>query len=403
MTDWNRQYREYKNIFKGRRLPLAFVDLDRFDRNLAYVAATQKDTGKTVRVASKSIRSLDLIRRVFEKGGPVFKGILAFTLEEAAFLFDHGLDRIIVAYPTAQPCDLALFAQKTGEGADICLMADSFEHLKQISRAGEQAGAILKVCLDADMSFRAPGLHLGVRRSPLFTPDQVLDLAREAGKLPGVKITALMGYEAQIASVNDNVPGQGLKNTFLRAFKKRSNRELSRRRSRMAARLADMGIELEVVNGGGSGSLVSTGKDESVTEVSAGSAFFAPGLFSHFHEVAFEPAAFFALQVCRIPRPGMVTCAGGGYVGSGEVNANRLPWPRMPRGLSYLSTEGAGEVQTPLVLPRQGPELKLGDLVFFQHAKAGELCERFNDLYLVKDGKCVGRVPTYRGQGMAFL
>ena len=155
--------------------------------------------------------------------------------------------------------------------------------------------------------------------------------------------------------------------------------------------------------GGGSGSLVSTGCDPSVTEVTAGSAFFAPGLFTYFHDVEFAPAAFFGLQVGRVPAPGIITCVGGGYVGSGEVNANRLPWPVMPQGLTYLSMEGAGEVQTPLRLPKIGPDLNCGDPVFFQHSKAGELCERFNELFLVKDGKYDGSVSTYRGQGYAFL
>ena len=66
--DWNHLYRHYRSCFKDQRFPLAFVDLDRFDRNLAYVAATQKGTGKTIRVASKSIRCPDLLRRVFEGG-----------------------------------------------------------------------------------------------------------------------------------------------------------------------------------------------------------------------------------------------------------------------------------------------------------------------------------------------
>ena len=403
--DWVGAYEKYKTIFKTYRLPLAFVDLDRFDRNISYVASTQKNTGKTIRVASKSIRSVDLIKRIFEKGGPVYKGVLAFTMEEAEFLIDNGLDDIIVAYPTVQASDLELFAEKTQQGATISLMVDSVAHLDCISRKGENAGLCLNVCLDADMSFRPFGgrIHLGVRRSPLFDPDQVLSLAKKALTMPGLKITGFMGYEAQIASLNDDVPGQGPKNWLLRFFKNRSARELWARRAQMINGLSAMGIDLEVVNGGGSGSLYFTGQDDSVTEVTAGSAFFAPGLFTYFHDVHFEPSAFFALQVARIPKKGMVTCQGGGYVGSGEVNANRLPWPVMPQGLSYLPMEGAGEVQTPLVLPKDCPSLDPGDPVFFQHAKAGELCERFNELHLVTDNTCIGTVPTYRGQGNAFL
>jgi D-serine deaminase-like pyridoxal phosphate-dependent protein len=38
-----------------------------------------------------------------------------------------------------------------------------------------------------------------------------------------------------------------------------------------------------------------------------------------------------------------------------------------------------------------------------RHAKAGELCERFDVLHLVQGDERVGTVPTYRGEGKAFL
>ncbi len=398
-------YGIYKDVFKGHRFPLAFVDLDKFDRNIAYVARTQAETGKSIRVASKSLRCLELLKRVFKKGGPAFQGVLAFTMEEAKFLIDNGLDDIIVAYPSTQISDLDIFVEKTRWGANLSQVVDCQEHLRVLSRAGEKAGVLLNLCLDIDMSYRPLGriTHLGVRRSPVHSVDQALEMARAARELPGVRFVSAMGYEAQIASMNDNYPGQGVKNRVVRLFKNQSVKELTRRRKMIVDRLRAEGIDLCVVNGGGSGSLVSTGRDDSVTEVTAGSAFFAPGLFRYFHEVAFEPAAFFGLQVTRMPVKGVVTCQGGGYVGSGEVNVNRLPWPVLPQGLEYLSMEGAGEVQTPLTLPRDCPKLALGDPVFFQHAKAGELCERFNQIHLIEKNKIIGTTPTYRGQGHAFL
>jgi D-serine deaminase-like pyridoxal phosphate-dependent protein len=179
--------------------------------------------------------------------------------------------------------------------------------------------------------------------------------------------------------------------------------ELMMRRQAVIQALEEAGCAIDVVNGGGSGSLKATAMDTTVTEVTAGSAFFAPGLFRHFHEVTFQPSAFFALQVVRRPAPHMITCLGGGYVASGEVGPNKLPWPVMPPGLTYIGMEGAGEVQTPLNLPAGIPGPDIGDPVFFQHAKAGELCERFNHLLLVKNGQIVDKVETYRGQGYAFL
>ncbi|MCP4717888.1 MAG: amino acid deaminase/aldolase [Desulfobacteraceae bacterium] len=403
--DWNNAYESYKDLFKGHRFPLAFVDLDKFDRNIAYVAKTQADTGKTIRVASKSLRCLELLKRVFKKGGGVFQGVLAFTMEEASFLIDNGLDNIIVAYPSTQQSDLEIFVEKTRCGANLSLVVDCLDHLQVLSTAGEKAGLRLNLCLDIDMSYRplGRGTHLGVRRSPIHSVDQALEVAKAAKKLGGVRIVAAMGYEAQIASMNDNYPAKAIKNRLVRLFKQQSVKDLTHRRKMIVDKLRSEGISLTVVNGGGSGSLVSTGRDDSVTEVTAGSAFFAPGLFRYFHDVYFEPAAFFGLQVTRIPVKNVVTCQGGGYVGSGEVNASRLPWPVLPQGMQYLPMEGAGEVQTPLKLPVDCPQLSLGDPIFFQHAKAGELCERFNQLYLVKNNKIIGTTPTYRGQGHAFL
>jgi D-serine deaminase-like pyridoxal phosphate-dependent protein len=114
------------------------------------------------------------------------------------------------------------------------------------------------------------------------------------------------------------------------------------------------------------------------------------------------PAAFFVVPVVRRPTPGVVTALGGGYVASGPSTPDRLPQPYLPEGLHLDSQEGAGEVQTPL-LGMAARELRVGDRVYMRHAKAGELCERFDSLYLVEGDRIVDEVPTYRGEGRAFL
>jgi D-serine deaminase-like pyridoxal phosphate-dependent protein len=69
--------------------------------------------------------------------------------------------------------------------------------------------------------------------------------------------------------------------------------------------------------------------------------------------------------------------------------------------LALLKAEGAGEVQTP-VHGRPVSRLRIGDRVWFRHAKAGELAERFGVIHLVEHGRLMGSVPTYRGEGKAF-
>jgi D-serine deaminase-like pyridoxal phosphate-dependent protein len=98
----------------------------------------------------------------------------------------------------------------------------------------------------------------------------------------------------------------------------------------------------------------------------------------------------------------IATALGGGYLASGIGEASRVPSPYLPAGLRLDRFEGAGEVQTPLLGgPARG--LGVGDRVYFRHAKAGELCERFETLHLVEGDRVVDQVPTYRGEGRCFL
>ncbi len=404
-NELHQEYFTYQKIFKGERMPLAFIDLDKFDHNVAYVASTQQATGKTVRVHSKSIRCLDLIKRIFDKGGDVYRGVMTISVEETQYMADAGLDDFIIAYPTVQPSDMELLADMTQKGVRVSLMTDSVEQLKIMSKVGEKAGVILHACLEIDMAYRPlkTNIHLGMRRSPIRSPEDALAFAESSKDYPGVTVDAVMGYEGHIAGPNDNVPKQWLKNRLIRGLKKASISEFSKRRKEIIDILRSKGFDIRTVNGGGSGSLHSTAREETVTEVTAGSAFYAPGLFHHYKEVSFTPASFFAIQVVRKPAPNMITCQGGGYTASGQAGIDKLPYPTLPKGMQLLPLEGAGEVQTPLILPEDSPDLQLGDPVFFQHAKGGELSERFNEYYLVQDGNIVDKVNTYRGDGYAFI
>jgi D-serine deaminase-like pyridoxal phosphate-dependent protein len=216
-----------------------------------------------------------------------------------------------------------------------------------------------------------------------------------------------MAYEAQIAGVGDDPPGRPLRARAIRAMQARSVAELAERRAAVvaavAAELDRAGAPpLAFVNGGGSGSLQTTSAESAVTELSAGSGLYAPTLFDAYRAFTPRPAAMFALPVVRRPGRGVVTALGGGYLASGPADAARLPQPYLPPGLSLDRQEGAGEVQTPL-LGAGADALAVGDRVYLRHAKAGELCERFDRLYLVEGEEVVGEAPTYRGEGQCFL
>lgn len=181
-------------------------------------------------------------------------------------------------------------------------------------------------------------------------------------------------------------------------MQRRSVEDVKARRTDVVAKVREV-AELQLVNGGGTGSLELTAGEEAVTELAAGSGFFAPTQFDHYSRFTLTPAAGFALPVVR--RPGVVTALGGGYLSSGSACPARLPEPWLPEGLVLDEEEGAGRSRRPL--GAAADDLKIGDNVYMRHSKAGELCERFNSLLLIEGDEIVDEVPTYRGEGQAFL
>jgi len=382
--------------------PLAVLDLDALDANADDLR--RRAAGTPIRVASKSVRCRDVLRRVLARPG--FSGVLAYSLAEALWLAggDHPVSTdVVVGYPSVDRTALRRLADDETATARVTLMIDSVEQLDLVDQvvAPERRPA-LRVCLDLDASLRAAGgrVHVGVRRSPVHAPEDAAALARAVADRAGFTLVGLMAYEAQIAGVQDAPPGRKLRGLAVRGMQARSARELVDRRAAAVAAVRAV-APLEFVNGGGTGSVERTSAEESVTEVAAGSGLYCPVLFDGYRAFRSRPAAFFALPVTRRPAPGIVTVAGGGWSASGPAGPDRLPVPTYPAGLQFLGTEGAGEVQTPL--RGQGTAgLEVGDRVWFRHAKAGELCEHVDVLHVLEGDRLVGAFRTYRGEGRSF-
>jgi D-serine deaminase-like pyridoxal phosphate-dependent protein len=379
--------------------PFAVVDLDAFDANAAELA--HRTGGRaTIRLASKSVRSRDLIRRAAERQG--YHGILAFTLPEGLWLADDHAD-VVIGYPTADRTALKQLAADDRAAARITLMIDSAGQLDFIDEVAGSSRPGIRVCIDLDASLELAGgrLHLGPYRSPVHTPQQAASLAQAIADRPGFALAGVMSYEGQIAGLGDNQPGSPVRRVALRAVQRLSARELAGRRA-AAVEAVETIAALEFVNGGGTGSIEQTASEHVITEIGAGSGLYGPGLFDFYRRFRPQPAAYFVMSVVRRPATRIATVLGGGWIASGPPGADRLPTLSWPQGLRMSPLEGAGEVQTP-VLGAAAQGLRLGDHVWFRHAKAGELCERVNVLHLVSGSQIVGQVPTYRGEGHAFL
>lgn len=371
--------------------PLAVLHLPSLRANLEY---TVRRAGRTrVRIASKSVR----VRKVLEQalgadlsGGDDIRGIMAYSLREALWLVECGCRDVLIGYPTTDRQALARLGADAEAKAAITLMVDDVAHAEIAEAAGAHG---VRMCIDVDSSLRLGPVHLGTRRSPLHTVDEVEALARTLDAR-GHEVVGAMFYEAQVAGVQDNVFGIG-------PVKALSMRRLVPLRQEVAQALERVtGRKPEILNSGGTGSVEASASAPAVTEVTVGSGLFVPGTFDHFKSFTPRPALFFGLDAVRSPAPGMSTLLYGGYIASGAPGADRLPVPVRPR-FAFTSREGAGEVQTPIDAP-----LPIGGRAWLRHGKAGELAERFAEIVVVDsvDGTpaVVDTWATYRGEGKCF-
>lgn len=380
--------------------PFAAVDLDAFDANARDLV--RRANGVPIRVVTKSLRCRRLIERVLAQPG--YRGIMCYSLPEALWLHGAGVsDNILVAYPTANREALRALAADSAARQHITITVDSLAHLDFVDQTLGEDHPDLRLSLELDVSWRPLPLlpPVGTLRSPLREPDQAVRFAEEVLKRPGFRLAGVMGYEGQIAGLGDAPPGRPFRAWLLQAVQGLSARELAGRRAETVRRIREL-TDLEFVNGGGTGSLESTSADSSVTELAAGSGLVGPTLFDAYRRFSPEPALMFALPVVRRPAPGIATLFSGGYVASGTGTPDRLPRPALPRGLKLTRTEGAGEVQTP-VLGDPADRLSIGDRAWLRHAKGGELAERFTEYHLFSSGEAgTASVPTYRGEGKCF-
>lgn len=356
--------------------------------------------GTPIRVASKSIRVRGVIEALLRMPG--YRGVLAYTLAEAIRLADT-VDDVVVGYPTAERGSIRRLATDPELAARITLMVDSPAQLDLVDAVlppGERE--TIRVCLELDASWQAPVLgHLGVRRSPIHEPDDAGAFAAYLAARPGFALVGVMSYEAQIAGVQTAPPGKPVDGALNRWMQSRSMPELLERRARAIARIREH-AELEFVNGGGTGSLEATSADPSITEIAAGSGILAGHLFDGYTQFAPAPAAAFALDVVRRPSAEHATILGGGWIASGPPGPDRLPRIVWPEGLELLPREMAGEVQSP-VTGRAARRLRVGERVWLRHTKSGELAEHVNAFAVVDGDAVIGELPTYRGEGWAFL
>src|SRR3954465_6751134 len=191
-------YARYEAAFERRDAPFAFVDLDAMWSNADEML--ERAGGKPIRVASKSVRCRALLEAIARRSDR-FRGLMTFTLEESLWLYEPDT---LLAYPTV---DRAALGRMTENGP--VLMVDSVEQLDLIESATR---APVRLCIEVDLSYPLlrGRVKVGVKRSPIRTPDEAARLAWEIEKRPRMRLVGVVGFEAHNPGLGGRPPGEAL-------------------------------------------------------------------------------------------------------------------------------------------------------------------------------------------------
>lgn len=426
-------YLAWKKILKDEKKPAAMMDMRSFDYNIKQLKMLIEPSGKTLRVATKSIRIPTLIKHVLDQGAP-FKGVMCYSAEEASLLYhEQKIDDLMIAYATTQVSDFKILRSLHGAGAEVCLVINSIHHMRLLSEymTGLEKPFPVIIELDVPLTLFWGYLQLGARRSPIRTIADLKNLLEKSREYPLLRVRGIMAYEAIVAGVADASPFNQLLNPIAFVIRRLAANQIATLRAEVPLLFKSLNMPLEIFNGGGTGSINWAVKESALTEVSAGSALPHPHSFDYYSNLQgsfqFHPAVFFALPVggTSDPTPNhstkypIIVCNGGGFIGSGVPGLDKLPIPVSPPYLRLSESEGAGEATTPLIVnmseeksikekkpieekARQETFYKnMPSFVVFRPAKSGELAERFNEFILVEGEQVIGHAPTYRGMGLS--
>ncbi|HEU4369860.1 MAG TPA: DSD1 family PLP-dependent enzyme [Methylomirabilota bacterium] len=227
--------------------PALLLDLDRFERNLARMAAHVRAAGKDLRPHAKTHRCPEIARRQVAAGA---LGVACAKLGEAEVMAHAGVRGLLVTTEVVAPGSIRRLTRLTAEAPDTMVVVDHPDNVRALARAAVEDGVTLNVLVD---------VHVGARRTGTEPGEPALALGRLVTEHPSLRLRGLQGYAGQCAHV------MGW------AARREASRAAMTPLMDTRGRFATAGLPLEIVAGGSTGTHDIDVELDGLTELQAGS------------------------------------------------------------------------------------------------------------------------------------
>ena len=227
--------------------PALLLDLDRFERNIARMAAHVRGAGKHLRPHAKTHRCPEIARRQIAAGA---LGVAVAKLGEAEVMAAAGIHGLLITTEVVSPLGVARLVRLVAESPETMVVVDNSQNLADLAHAAATAGLVLDVLVDVDVGNRRTGVPPG---------EPTLRLARDVAKHRSLRLRGLQGYAGHCAHVAGWSARRDASHKTMAAL-------METRR-----RLEADGLAVEIVAGGSTGTHDIDVDLEGLTELQAGS------------------------------------------------------------------------------------------------------------------------------------
>jgi D-serine deaminase-like pyridoxal phosphate-dependent protein len=319
--------------------PALLLDLERFEANVAKMAAHLRGQGKAFRPHAKTHKCPEIARRMIDAGAV---GVCTARLSEAEVFSAQGIRGLLITTAIIGGPKIARAIDLAQQAPDTIFVVETEQNVRDLSQAARSAG--LEVNVAIDLYFGRTGVNPGAPAT---------DLARATTRQPKMRFAGIQAYDGAAAHTTP--------------FDARRTRSSGSMKQAVETRrmIEREGIPCPLVTGGSTGTFLIDSEIEGVTEIQPGSFAFMDAEYAgiggpggtEYREFA-QALTVVATVISR--RPG-VAIVDGGY----KAFATDRPFTPAPIGVPGVTYAWAGDEHGRLDLTQSDCDLRVGDRVEF--------------------------------------
>lgn len=228
--------------------PCLVVDLDALERNIKKMGDFAKQMGVRHRVHGKMHKSVDIALLQEELGDAC--GVCCQKVSEAEVFARGGIKDVLVSNQVRDPQKIKRLARIPKLGARTLCCVDDVTNVADLSAAAVAEGTQIECLVEIDC---------GAGRCGVNTTEAVVEIAKAIEAAPGLKFGGIQAYQGAMQHMDE-----------YSARKAKIDIAVAQVKDAVDT-LASMGIECDIVGGGGTGSYYFEGNSGVYNELQCGS------------------------------------------------------------------------------------------------------------------------------------